>query len=194
MSERLFLKNDLLFMGPPGSGKSTIACRVSENMGGSLVNVGELFRKISGDKSHPWAEMIAGYIKRGELVGPDLLNEVLLFELKSRSSERLVFDGAVRDQRQLELFEGLMKNLGRIFITIDISTDMKTCMTRLTLRGRSDDEVETLLRRLKNYLDLTLPVIKILKTRNYLSVANGSENELLEAVLIVGSYIQDLEK
>lgn len=102
---------NLVFLGPPGSGKGTQAARLSARLGLLHLSTGDLLREAV-KRGTPLGHQAVGYMKRGELV-PDALI-IGLIEEKIQNGELehgFILDGFPRTIPQAEaLKEMLAKN------------------------------------------------------------------------------------
>jgi adenylate kinase len=102
---------DLVFLGPPGSGKGTQALRLSARLGVVHLSTGDLLRDAVKHCT-PLGQKAEGYMKRGELV-PDTLIIGLIEDkiAKGELEHGFILDGFPRTIPQAEsLKEMLAKN------------------------------------------------------------------------------------
>lgn len=102
---------NLVFLGPPGSGKGTQAARLSARLGLLHLSTGDLLREAV-KRGTPLGHQAEGYMKHGELV-PDALIIGLIEEKiqKGELEHGFILDGFPRTIPQAEsLKETLAKN------------------------------------------------------------------------------------
>lgn len=102
---------NLVFLGPPGSGKGTQAARLSARLGLLHLSTGDLLREAV-KRGTPLGHQAEGYMKNGELV-PDALIIGLIEEKiqKGELEHGFILDGFPRTIPQAEsLKETLAKN------------------------------------------------------------------------------------
>lgn len=87
---------NIIFLGPPGAGKGTIAAMVSKQFGIPQISTGELFREAVA-KGTPLGKQAKGYMDRGELV-PDQITIGLMKERIAQSDckKGFILDGFPR--------------------------------------------------------------------------------------------------
>ncbi|MDX2035132.1 MAG: nucleoside monophosphate kinase [Isosphaeraceae bacterium] len=100
----------LVIFGRPGSGKSSLAERLSKDDGYLLVRTGEMLRAVVRSGSELGLR-IGASLERGELVSDELIIELLEQNLVRPEEQRLIFDGYPRTLRQEELLEQFEERL-----------------------------------------------------------------------------------
>ena len=93
-------------------------------------------------------------------------------EANGWDKKRFLIDGFPRNQDNLEGWEGVMKddvNVTRM-LCLNTSEEIMTqrIMKRAESSGRNDDNEEAIKKRLKTYLESTLPIIAIFNERGKL--------------------------
>ncbi len=158
------VKGDLVFMGPPGSGKGTQAKALVDSRGWVQLSTGDLFREqIRGGTE--LGRAAKRYIDKGEYV-PD---EVTVGMVRERVcviplGTRIVFDGFPRTVAQAEALDRLLADCGRSLdgvILLDVPRDelLARLGKRAAEQGRSDDTPAVIGTRLDVYEQQTRPVI-----------------------------------
>jgi adenylate kinase family enzyme len=92
----------------------------------------------------------------------------------------LVIDGLPRNISQFDALSNFMKNNDRDYLAILLESSDDTIKSRIqnVNRFRSDDNPETVQKKLKAYEDQTLPLIDILKKNNKLIIINSDQDEI----------------
>jgi adenylate kinase len=153
---------DLVLLGPPGSGKGTQAKPFAAARGLAYLSTGELLR-ATGDSA------ARRYMDAGELV-PDELLLALLGEAMPESG--FLLDGFPRTLAQAELLDRRAQVRA---VLLDVPDDV--IVERLSARGRSDDEPETVRRRLAVYREQTEPLIAYYESSGRLTRVDGVGDE-----------------
>jgi adenylate kinase len=125
----------LVFLGPPGAGKGTIAQRIAEKLGLKHIATGDLLRKEValntelGQKARP-------IMLRGELVPDELVTAVLEERLGQKDVKGgFILDGYPRTIGQVGLLEGILKKDGKkLSAVLYISARDDTIIRRLSNR------------------------------------------------------------
>lgn len=144
----------ILFFGPPGSGKSVQGQLLVARNNWSWLSTGQLFRDSKDPQIH---ELLAS----GELISDELTNKVLDEALHTvKDTVHVVLDGYPRNTAQAKwLMQHLPKHGREIkaIIVFEVSSDELT--RRLAGRGRAEDSLEVIERRLEIYERQTRPVL-----------------------------------
>lgn len=126
---------NLVFLGPPGSGKGTQAVRLAESKGLVHLSTGDLLRDAvkAGTELGKRAE---GYMKAGELVPDDLIVGLIEDKIAGGSLENgFILDGFPRTIPQAEsLREMLVKNDIALEKAVLIAVDDDEIVRRLSGR------------------------------------------------------------
>ncbi|MBK7143481.1 MAG: adenylate kinase [bacterium] len=99
---------NLVFLGPPGSGKGTQAARLSARLGLVHLSTGDLLREAVKHGT-PLGQQAEGFMKRGELVSDALI--IGLIEEKINKGELntgVIFDGFPRTIPQAEALKQML--------------------------------------------------------------------------------------
>ncbi len=120
----------LILLGAAGSGKGTLAKKITRDFSVPQISTGDLFRDIvkSGSKL---GELVASYINFGKLVP----NEVTFEVLKERISQPDCKDGFILDgfPRTLDQAE-LLDKLTKVDAVISVELDFEVIVQRLVAR------------------------------------------------------------
>ena len=142
---------NLVFFGPPGSGKGTQAEIIASNMELKHISTGDIFRKNIKEKTE-LGIMAQAYMKEGKLVPDQLTINLLSNELDMcRSSKGFIFDGFPRTLTQAESFDKLLsvKNMPiSLVISLEVSENelVYRLLERGKVSGRVDDQDENIIR------------------------------------------------
>ena len=156
----------IILLGPPGVGKGTQAVLLAAKMEVPHISTGEILRAAVAQKTELGTRCQA-YMDRGELV-PDQLVVDLVRERISRQdcAKGFLLDGFPRTVPQAEALDRALKDLGISDVkVVELTVDEEILFERIKKRkdsgqGRSDDNAETLARRLQVYWQETAPVTK----------------------------------
>ncbi|MEW5993293.1 MAG: adenylate kinase [Candidatus Zixiibacteriota bacterium] len=104
------MKKNLVFLGPPGSGKGTQAVRLARELSITHLSTGDILRSAVKDGT-PLGKQAETYMKKGELVPDHLL--VSLIESKVTAGEMedgFILDGFPRTVPQAESLKEMFQN------------------------------------------------------------------------------------
>jgi len=172
---------NLVFLGPPGSGKGTQAIRVAEKLNITHLSTGDVLREAvkNGTDLGKQAE---AYMKKGELV-PDALI-VGIIENKIAGGELdggFILDGFPRTIPQAESLKEMFANNK---ITLDKALLLKVSDEEIVKRikgraeqeGRADDTEDVVRNRLDVYRKQTQPIEEFYRTESVLTEVNGEDS------------------
>jgi len=158
---------NLVVMGPPGSGKSTQADLLAEELGVPHLQTGDLFHYLSEEDS-PMGRKIKKVMESGGLLDDRLALEAVEEHLKSKQYRKgIVLDGTPRSLWQAKHFK---LEFGKVFY-LDVSDEEN--IKRLVKRGRKDDRPEVVKKRLKIYHQETEPMLDYYRRMGILEEVDG---------------------
>ncbi len=164
----------LIFLGPPGAGKGTQAKLLADTTGIAHISTGEMLRSAitSGTTLGKKAQT---YVDMGELVPDDLLLDLLLARLRESDAKNgWILDGFPRNASQAAFLDKLLIEINQACdYAINLEVPERVLMDRLLVRGRKDDNPETIRRRLEVYHEHTAPVLDFYLQEGNLKSVNG---------------------
>ena len=126
-----------IFIGPPGSGKGTLATRCNHALGIPVLATGNVCRQHIS-KGTPLGKELARITEKGELASDDLILEIVTDWLSAHvdGAAELIFDGFPRTQAQAQLFTSYLKKSKVSCIVKPIVFDVshEVLLARLTRR------------------------------------------------------------
>lgn len=157
----------LIFIGSQGSGKSTQAKMLSVVLGIPYIETGQLFREKAQGKSKD-SGVVKEALDSGNLV-PDQIAVETLRERVAREDCRngYILDGYPRNYAQLE---GLDGKFDKVFY---IKVSDQEAIRRLIGRGRQDDSLDLISKRLEIYHRESEPLITYFKQQGVLEEIDG---------------------
>lgn len=176
---------NVLIFGAPGSGKGTQSEELIRRYGFRHISTGELLRAEIKAQTE-LGQAAAGYINEGHLV-PDSLIVDMMENLISTlaGAEGIIFDGFPRTIPQAEAMETMLARHGwKVDIVLNLQVPEEMLIERLLNRGkisgRSDDNIDTIRRRLEVYADETAPLVDFYTRKNVLHnvVGTGTIEEI----------------
>jgi adenylate kinase len=170
---------NIIIYGAPGSGKGTQSDLILDKYNLIHLSTGDLLRKEIETKTE--RGLIAdSYISNGNLVPDSMMIEMLVKYIIDQPEEcnGIILDGFPRTVDQAEALEALLNNLNKkITVLIELKVDNDELINRLLLRGktsgRSDDNLETIKKRLIVYNTKTAPVSDYYKKIDKYAAING---------------------
>ena len=178
---------NLILFGPPGAGKGTQAQYLVKKLNNFQISTGEILRNEI-QKNSNIGKKIVNDMNDGKFVSDKIVNtliEDILSDPKKRN--RLIFDGYPRSLSQAKNLEKLLiKNNQTIdfifFLNVEKDVIMKRIKNRKIVEKRSDDDLETFIRRYDTYMATTQPVLNFYsKNPNFYEIDGGSKIEEITA-------------
>jgi adenylate kinase len=150
----------LLIIGPQGAGKGTQATLLCDELGIPHVSTGELFRDNISGKTELGLRA-KHFMDAGELVPDELTQEMLADRLtQPDAAAGFLLDGFPRNIAQATWLGALLDDRGTpVDGVVVIAAPDEVLTERMLARGRADDTVEAIRRRLDIYHSETLPLI-----------------------------------
>ena len=171
---------NIVLFGPPGAGKGTQAKLICEKYFLNHLSTGDLLRKESS-KETSLGIQIKNTINDGKLVSNETIIELIKQFINENKSNKkgFLFDGFPRNKNQAELLVHLMvsiyeKILCVILLNVNEDVLKERIMNRSTTEGRSDDNLETLSKRLHTYSSETEPLIEYYSSQNLVRKVLGT--------------------
>lgn len=157
----------IIILGPQGSGKSTQAKLLAQKLGVPYIEMGQLLRE-KAQSLGPQAGEIQEAIKVGNLVPEQIVIATLQERIKKKDCQNgFVLDGFPRNYAQIA---GLPKGIGKVFFVKISDTE---AIRRLVSRGRHDDNLDVIQRRLALYHHETEPLLTYFRQEGILEEIDG---------------------
>ncbi|TMC27217.1 MAG: adenylate kinase [Chloroflexi bacterium] len=170
---------DIIFMGPPGSGKGTQAQKLVRENGWVQLSTGDLFRSHI-EAATELGKRVKPILDAGTYVPDDITVEMVRQRLRDIPKEtRIVFDGFPRTIDQAKAIDRLLSEVGRgldgvIYLDVPRNELIARVITRGKREGRSDDTARVIVKRLDVYEQNTRPLIDHYKQRGMLREVDGT--------------------
>uniref|UniRef100_A0A3Q0SPN9 Adenylate kinase 5 n=1 Tax=Amphilophus citrinellus TaxID=61819 RepID=A0A3Q0SPN9_AMPCI len=159
----------ILVIGGPGSGKGTQSLKIAERYGFQYMSVGELLRKkmIHNATSNRKWSLIAKIITNGELAPQETtITEIKQKIMKIPDANGIVIDGFPRDVGQALSFEDQICTPDLVVFLACTNHRLKERLQkRAEQQGRPDDNPKAIDRRLTNFKQNTIPLVKYFQER-----------------------------
>ena len=170
---------NVVIFGPPGAGKGTQAQNIVKKFNLHQVSTGDLLRTEIKNKSVIGNE-IEEIISKGDFATDDIVNKLIrniIFDPQKK--DKLIFDGYPRSLSQAKNLDLLLNKSNQkidfiFFLNVNKDTIIKRIEKRKILEKRSDDDLNTILRRYETYMDTTRPVLDYYSSHeNYHEIDGG---------------------
>ncbi|KAM6989887.1 adenylate kinase isoenzyme 5 [Tautogolabrus adspersus] len=171
----------ILVIGGPGSGKGTQCLKIAERYGFQYVSVGELLRKkmIHNATSNRKWSLIAKIITNGELAPQETtITEIKQKIMKIPDASGIVIDGFPRDVGQALSFEDQICTPDLVVFLACTNHRLKERLQkRAEQQGRPDDNPKAIDRRLTNFKQNTIPLVKYFQERGLIVTLDADRDE-----------------
>ena len=155
---------NIILFGPPGAGKGTQAKHLEKKLNNFQVSTGDMLRDEIKKESEIGKKIIS-YMNEGKFVDDEIVNSLLkkvIFDPKKKG--KLIFDGYPRTLDQVKNLELWMNDSSQkiyfiFFLNVSKDIIMKRIEKRKIIEKRSDDDLDTILRRYETYMETTKPVL-----------------------------------
>ncbi|CAM4607208.1 UMP-CMP kinase [Caretta caretta] len=165
----LLMKPLVVFvLGGPGAGKGTQCARIVEKYGYTHLSAGDLLRDERKRPGSQYGELIEKYIKEGAIVPVEITISLLKRAMDQTMAAnvqkyKFLIDGFPRNEDNLQGWNKTMDGKADVSFVLFFDCDNEICIGRCLERGkssgRSDDNRESLEKRLHTYLQSTKPII-----------------------------------
>ncbi len=165
----------ILFVGPPGSGKGTQGQRLAQEMGYRHLIMGDLLRQEIQAQT-PIGKEVQPLLSAGLLVPDELVIKMIAQHLQNGAN--YILDGFPRTIAQAQALDQLLAQKGASIcavLVLEVPEEelMNRLLKRSQIEGRSDDNPETIQRRLIEYNAKTRPLLEFYEARGLLKRISG---------------------
>jgi len=196
----------IVFLGPPGSGKGTLAKKLAQEHGFKQVSTGDLLR-AEIKQGTELGKKVKGIIEGGDLVSDEIINELM----EKYAEDKTLYDGYPRTIGQAKALEKFAKITSVIFfkvseeVVVDRLSGRRICPKDgaiyhirnippkqegicdndgTPLMQRKDDQPETIKGRFKVYETETKPLVEFYQTASILKEidANGDVDSIFKQI------------
>ena len=180
---------NIILFGPPGAGKGTQSKYLVNKLNAFQISTGDLLREEI-KKNSEIGKLITNDMKDGKFISDEIVNnlvENLVSDPKKKSN--LIFDGYPRSLSQAKNLDLLLKNSNQkidliLFLNVNKETILKRLEKRKIIEKRSDDDVNTIIKRYEAYMITTKPVLDFYsKNPNFHEIDGSLEiNEIIRKI------------
>ena len=155
---------NIILFGPPGAGKGTQAKFIVKILNNFQVSTGEMLRNEI-KKDTEIGKKIISYMNEGKFVDDEIVNSLMKKVVFDSSKKgKLIFDGYPRSLNQAKNLDLLLNASNQkidhiFFLDVNKETIVERIKKRKILEKRSDDDLDTILKRYDTYIETTRPVL-----------------------------------
>ncbi len=165
--------------GPPGAGKGTQAKFLVKKLNGFQISTGDILREEI-NKDTEIGKKIINNMNEGKFVDDGIVNSLLKNHIfDPNKKEKLIFDGYPRSLSQAKNLDILLDQSKQkidhiFFFNVNKETIIKRIEKRKLLEKRSDDDLDTILKRYDTYIRTTKPVLDYYSKNSNFQEIDGS--------------------
>ena len=155
---------NLILFGPPGAGKGTQSKYLVKKLNGYQISTGDMLREEI-KKNSEIGKKIFNDMNEGKFVSDEIVNNLIKNTISDpKKKNKLIFDGYPRSLSQAKNLDLLLDKTEQkisfiFFLNVNKDTIIQRIKKRKTLENRSDDELNTILKRYDTYMNTTKPVL-----------------------------------
>ena len=178
---------NIILFGPPGAGKGTQAKNLEKKLKNFQVSTGDMLRdEIKKDSEI--GKKIINYMNDGKFVDDSIVNKLMervIFDPQKK--DKLIFDGYPRAIDQAKNLDLLLSSSNQkidyiFFLNVRKETIIKRIEKRKVLEKRSDDDLNTILKRYDTYMETTRPVLDFYsKNPNFYEIDGSEKIEVISS-------------
>jgi len=195
---------NLLFMGPPGSGKGTQSKFLCDRFSVVHLSTGDMFREAITNKTEVGVRAKT-FMDKGELVPDQVVIDLIRAKLSTLAGKGFILDGFPRTVPQAVALDGLLADLGvkldgifffdvakdilvgrlssrrtckkcnKVVSASDVSKNACSAGGECDFYQRDDDRPEVISKRIQVYQDQTSPMIDYYKSNPGFLKVDGTQ-------------------
>jgi adenylate kinase len=171
---------NIILFGPPGAGKGTQAKYLVKKLNNFQISTGDILREEIKNNSDIGKKII-DVMNDGRFVSDDIVNQLLEKQIfDPQKKNKLIFDGYPRSINQAKNLDLLLDSSNQkidfvFFLNVNKETIVKRIQKRKILEKRSDDELDTILKRYDTYMETTKPVLDFYSKNSNFHEIDGSD-------------------
>ena len=172
----------VVLLGPPGSGKGTQSKFLVNEHHFVQLSTGDLLREKVASKDSTLGQEISRIMNNGDLVPDNIVIQLIVEKISELKNRNVIFDGFPRNLNQATVLDQSLKEIlvsldKAIFIDVNHEILKDRILKRINETNiedrRSDDNIETLLKRIEVYKSNTFPIVEYYKKKGILKEVNG---------------------
>ena len=171
---------NIILFGPPGAGKGTQAKYLVAKLNSFQISTGDMLRnEIQNDTEI--GKMIINDMNEGKFISDEIVNKLIKSVVQDpQKKNKLIFDGYPRTLSQAKNLDSLLEKSNQkidfiIFLNVNKDTIIERIEKRKILENRSDDDLNTILKRYDIYMETTKPVLEYYSKKPNFEEIDGTQ-------------------
>ena len=176
---------NIILFGPPGAGKGTQSKHLVKKLNNFQISTGDILRDEIKNNTNI-GKLIINNMAEGKFVSDKIVNKLIKSYINdTKKKNKLIFDGYPRSLSQAKNLDLLLDNTKQkidhiFFLNVNKDTIVKRIENRKVLENRSDDQLETILKRYDTYMENTKPVLNFYsKNSNFHEIDGTKEIDVI---------------
>ena len=171
---------NIILFGPPGAGKGTQAKYLVTKLNSIQISTGDMLRNEIQNNTEI-GKMIINDMNEGKFISDEIVNKLIKNVVQDpQKKNKLIFDGYPRSLSQAKNLDILLEHSKQkidfiFFLNVDKETIIKRIEKRKVLEKRSDDDLDTILKRYDTYMETTKPVLDFYSKNSNFYEIDGSQ-------------------
>jgi adenylate kinase len=176
---------NIILLGPPGAGKGTQAKILEEAHGIVQLSTGDMLRSSVASESK-LGQQAKAVMDSGDLMPDDIMTKIISQRIeRTDCMNGFILDGFPRTTEQAKTLEAMLEYSNKVLnFVIEIVVDDEILVDRIKSRAdemseedrRTDDNVETLRKRLSVYHEQTAPILPFYREKGLLKHVDGMKS------------------
>ena len=164
-------------LGGPGAGKGTQCSNIVNDFGFVHLSAGDLLRAHMKSGSED-GNMVAEMIKNGQIVPSVVTVRLLLDAMADSGKSRFLIDGFPRNKENRDAWEVTAGYDCDFVLFFDCPEDVmeRRLLGRGETSGRTDDNIESIKKRFKTFVESSMPVVNYYEGLRKLRSVNSDQS------------------
>lgn len=181
--------NVIFVLGGPGAGKGTQCQNIVKEYGFAHYSAGDLLRE-ERSKGTEVGDLIEEHIRNGTIVPVEITCRLLVEAMKhNETTNKFLIDGFPRNKDNMDGWNREVGDKANLIAVLFFDCSEDVCIERCLNRGaqgsgRSDDNIDSLKKRINTFHNDSMPIIKYYDEHNLVKRIDAGKpaNEVFEQV------------
>jgi UMP-CMP kinase len=167
-------------LGGPGAGKGTQCANIVEKYNFAHLSAGDLLRAERAKEGTQYGELIEQHIRNGTIVPVEITCKLLERAMNQSHTDKFLIDGFPRNKDNLDGWNREMSDKVSLLFVLFFDCSEEVCVERCLKRGaagsgRSDDNLESLKKRINTFSNDSLPIIEHYREKGLVRQIDASQ-------------------